>query len=106
MRTAFFDVVDGYAPVVAGLTNDVDEVEDSLFGEKNADPALSERIYRLLSQVVALQRAIGPLPDMVRGLLRGAGRTRTQMEAALKRAGRKRGVAAEAVRIRDVFRAD
>ncbi|MFJ6852671.1 magnesium and cobalt transport protein CorA [Streptomyces sp. NPDC091271] len=75
MLTAFLDiVVDGYAPVVAGLVNDIDEVEDSLFGEGNADPALSKRIYRLLAQVIALQRAIGPLPDMVQGLLRGAGR--------------------------------
>jgi magnesium transporter len=75
MLTAFLDViVDDYAPVVAGLMNDIDEVEDSLFGEGNADPALSERIYRLLAQVIALQRAIGPLPDMVRGLLRGADR--------------------------------
>lgn len=74
MLTAFLDViVDGYAPVVAGLVNDIDQVEDSPFGEGSTDPALSERIYRLLSQVIALQRAIGALPDMVRGLLRGAG---------------------------------
>ncbi|MEU3733848.1 magnesium and cobalt transport protein CorA [Streptomyces sp. NPDC033538] len=75
MLTAFLDViVDGYAPVVAGLVHDIDEVEDSLFGASGVDPALSERIYKLLSQVIALQRAIDPLPDMVRGLLRGAGR--------------------------------
>ncbi|MCX5535801.1 magnesium and cobalt transport protein CorA [Streptomyces sp. NBC_00006] len=75
MLTAFLDViVDGYAPVVAGLMNDIDEIEDTLFGKGNADPALSERIYRLLAQVIALQRAIGALPNMVRGLLRGADR--------------------------------
>ncbi|MGW0577850.1 IS110 family transposase [Streptomyces sp. NPDC002920] len=32
--------------------------------------------------------------------------TRTQLQAALKRAGRKRGIEAEAERLRDVFRAD
>lgn len=75
MLTAFLDaIVDGYAPVVAGLVNDIDEVEDSLFGQGNVDPTLSQRIYNLLSQVIALQRAIGPLPDMVHGLLRGADR--------------------------------
>ncbi|MFD4025533.1 hypothetical protein ACFWRV_18750 [Streptomyces sp. NPDC058576] len=75
MLTAFLDtIVDGCAPVVPGLTNDIDEVEDSLFGTGNADPALSERIYRLLAQAIALQRSIGALPDRVRGLLRGAGR--------------------------------
>lgn len=81
MLTAFLDnIVDGYAPVVAGLMNDIDEVEDSLFGTGNADPTLSERIYRLLAQVIALQRAIGPLPDIVQGLLRGAGRYGTDDE--------------------------
>ncbi|WP_203599480.1 hypothetical protein [Streptomyces sp. SID10853] len=36
MLKAFVDViVDGYAPVVAGLMNDIDEIEDSLFGEGN-----------------------------------------------------------------------
>lgn len=81
MFTAFLDnIVDGYAPVVAGLMNDIDEVEDSLFGTGNAAPTLSERIYRLLAQVIALQRAIGPLPDMVQGLLRGTGRYGTDDE--------------------------
>ncbi|MFJ6686821.1 IS110 family RNA-guided transposase [Streptomyces werraensis] len=37
---------------------------------------------------------------------RAARLTRTQLEAALKRAGRKRGIVAEAERLRDVFRAD
>lgn len=37
---------------------------------------------------------------------RAARLTRTQLEAALKRAGRKRGITAEAERLREVFRAD
>ncbi|MEU9421259.1 IS110 family transposase [Streptomyces sp. NPDC048272] len=37
---------------------------------------------------------------------RAARLTRTQLEAALKRAGRKRGITAEAERLRDVFRGD
>jgi len=37
---------------------------------------------------------------------RAARLTRTQLQAALKRAGRKRGIEAEADRVRDVFRAD
>ena len=36
-------VVDEYAPVVAGLENDIDEIEDQLF---NNDPAVSRRIAR------------------------------------------------------------
>lgn len=37
---------------------------------------------------------------------RAARLTRAQLEVALKRAGRKRGVEAEAGRLRDVFRSD
>ncbi len=75
MLTALLDeIVDGYAPVVAGLEEDIDQVEDSLFIDEHVDPALSQRIYRLIEQVLSFQRAIGPLPTMVQGLLRGAGR--------------------------------
>src|SRR5439155_394574 len=46
MLTAFLDeIVDGYAPVVAGLQEDIDEIEDSVFGDGDVDPSLSERIY-------------------------------------------------------------
>lgn len=79
--TAFLDeIVDGYAPVAAGLQADVDEIEDSLFGPGDIDPALSKRIYQLLSQAIQFQRAIGPVPEMLGGLLRGAGKYGTAGE--------------------------
>lgn len=56
------------------LEEDIDQVEDSLFIDGHVDPALSQRIYRLIEQVLAFQRAIGSLPTMVDGQLRGAGR--------------------------------
>ena len=37
-------VVDEYGPVVAGLENDIDEIEDQFF---DGDPAVSRRIYDL-----------------------------------------------------------
>ena len=63
------EVVDGYGPVVAGLENDIDEIEDQLFG---GDPAVSRRIYQLLSEVIDFQRATGPLRGMLESLLRGS----------------------------------
>ncbi|OFI39972.1 magnesium and cobalt transport protein CorA [Arthrobacter sp. SW1] len=60
-------VVDDYAPVVAGLENDIDEIEDQLFG---GDTTVSRRIYELAREVIQFQRAINPLPDMI-SLLRG-----------------------------------
>lgn len=75
MLTALLDeIVDGYSPVVSGLEEDIDQVEDSLFTDGHVDPDLAERIYRLIEQVIAFQRAITPLPSMVQGLLRGADR--------------------------------
>lgn len=51
-------VVDDYAPVVAGLENDIDEIEDQLF---KGDPAVSRRIYELSREVIEFQRATRPL---------------------------------------------
>ncbi|OIH95177.1 magnesium and cobalt transport protein CorA [Curtobacterium sp. MCBA15_001] len=65
------EVVDGYGPVVEVLQDEIDEIEDQLFaGHVAAD--VSKRIYQLLSEVLAFQRATKPVPAMVNGLLRGA----------------------------------
>ncbi|MFJ8669930.1 magnesium and cobalt transport protein CorA [Streptomyces sp. NPDC093600] len=61
-------VVDGYAPVVAGLENDIDEIETEVFG--NA-PGVSRRIYELSREVVEFQRATRPLAGIVGGLSAG-----------------------------------
>ena len=61
-------VVDEYAPIVAGLENDVDEIEDQLF---NNDPSVSRRIYELTREVVAFQRATQPLDGMLSDLRAG-----------------------------------
>lgn len=64
------EVVDGYDPVARGLQNDIDEMEDALFGTEGVE--LSQRIYRLSREVIHLQRATDPLRDMLESLLRGA----------------------------------
>ncbi|MET3922409.1 magnesium/cobalt transporter CorA [Arthrobacter sp. UYEF20] len=61
-------VVDDYVPVVAGLENDIDEIEDQLF---SGDPRVSRRIYELAREVIQFQRAIHPLPAMMQLLRRG-----------------------------------
>ncbi|MGW0818788.1 magnesium and cobalt transport protein CorA [Streptomyces viridiviolaceus] len=61
-------VVDGYAPVVAGLQNDIDEIETEVFG---GDPKVSRRIYELSREVVDFQRATRPLLTIMRGLEAG-----------------------------------
>ena len=61
-------VVDDYVPVVGGLENDIDEIEDQLF---SGDPKVSRRIYELAREVIQFQRAIHPLPEMIEQLRRG-----------------------------------
>jgi magnesium transporter len=51
-------VVDDYAPVVAGVENDIDEIEDEVFRGK---PDVSRRIYELTREVIEFQRATKPL---------------------------------------------
>ncbi|ACZ89142.1 magnesium and cobalt transport protein CorA [Streptosporangium roseum] len=62
-------VVDGYAPVVAGLQNDIDEIEVQVFGN---EPGVSRRIYELSREVIEFQRATGPLLGMIEGFIAGA----------------------------------
>lgn len=58
-------VVDDYAPVVAGLENDIDEIEAQLF---SGDPAVTRRIYDLSGEVMEIQRAVRPLQGMITSL--------------------------------------
>jgi magnesium transporter len=61
-------VVDGYAPVVAGLENDIDEIEVEVF---RGDPQVSRRIYELSQEVVDFQRAAQPLNGILTAITAG-----------------------------------
>ena len=61
-------VVDGYAPVVAGLANDIDEIETEVFG---GDPGASRRIYELSQEVLEFQRASVPLTGILAAITAG-----------------------------------
>ncbi|WP_424446120.1 magnesium/cobalt transporter CorA [Microbacterium sp. CH-015] len=68
---AVFDrVVAEYEPVVAGIENDIDEIEDDLFGDAD-DDALSRRIYELSGELVRFSRATYPLVSIIEWLQRG-----------------------------------
>jgi magnesium transporter len=62
-------VVDDYAPAIAGLGQDIDEVEDEVFSGNRSNPA--ERIYKLKREVLQFSHAVGPLVDSVDRLARG-----------------------------------
>ncbi|MGP4084833.1 magnesium and cobalt transport protein CorA [Streptomyces sp. KR55] len=70
-------VVDGYVPVVAGVQNDIDEIETEVFG---GDPAVSRRIYELSREMVEFQRATRPLVGMLHGLMAGFAKYGTDEE--------------------------
>jgi magnesium transporter len=61
-------VVDGYAPVVAGLDRDIDEIEAQVF---RGDPSVSRRIYELSGEVIEFQRSTRPLHGMLEALEAG-----------------------------------
>ena len=52
-------VVDDYVPVVAGLEDDIEEVEAEVFSSTRTNPA--ERIYYLKREVLEFRRATAPL---------------------------------------------
>jgi magnesium transporter len=59
-------VVDHYQPVVAGLENDIDEIEDEVFG---GSATVSRRIYELTREVIEFQRATKPLAGILGELI-------------------------------------
>lgn len=71
------DVVDGYAPVVEGVQNDLDEIETEVF---RGDPEVSRRIYELSREMVEFQRATRPLVGMLQALMAGFDKYRTNEE--------------------------
>ncbi|HSS91520.1 MAG TPA: magnesium and cobalt transport protein CorA [Streptosporangiaceae bacterium] len=56
------EVVDDYAPVIAGLERDVDEIEATVF---SGSVAPTERIYSLRSEATDFYRAVHPLLAVV-----------------------------------------
>jgi len=70
-------IVDEYGPVVNGLENDIDEIEDELFG---GDPAVSKRIYDLSREVIEFQRATHPLIKVLDGLVAGFDKYHVDLE--------------------------
>jgi len=61
-------VVDDYVPVVAGVQNDIDEIETEVF---SGNAGVSRRIYELSREVIEFQRAVQPLPGMLSALMAG-----------------------------------
>ncbi len=87
-------VVDEYAPVVAGLENDIDEIEDQLF---EGDPKVSRRIFDLSREVIDFQRATHPLLEVIDALEDGF----EKYEVELELRQRLRDVNDHALRVRD-----
>ena len=61
-------VVDDYEPVVAGIENDIDEIEDEVFDARTSSD-VSRRIYELTREVIGFQRATKPLVPMLGRLM-------------------------------------
>jgi magnesium transporter len=62
-------VVDGYAPVVAGLEHDIDQIEATVF---SGSVAPTERIYSLRREATDFYRAVHPLLGVVAAVERTA----------------------------------
>ena len=61
-------VVDDYQPVIAGLRNDIDEIETEVFG---GGLEVSRRVYQLSREVIEFDRACRPLVGVLDALAAG-----------------------------------
>jgi magnesium transporter len=59
-------IVDDYAPVLRGVEDDIEEVEEAAFAPDRSNPA--QRIYHLKREVLELHRATAPLVEPLRQL--------------------------------------
>jgi magnesium transporter len=62
-------VVDDYEPVLAGIEDDIEELEEQVFSPSRSNP--TERIYKLKREVLEMHRATAPLIDPLRKLASG-----------------------------------
>ncbi|WP_417564367.1 magnesium and cobalt transport protein CorA [Microbacterium sp.] len=88
-------IVDDYVPVIAGLENDIDEIEEQLF---TGDSTVAKRIYDLSGEVMEFQRAVKPLADMIETV---RGRLPESETASLELRRSFRDVADHVIRITD-----
>jgi magnesium transporter len=62
-------VVDDYEPVLAGIEDDIEELEQEVFSPDRTNP--TERIYKLKREVLEMHRATAPLVDPLDKLATG-----------------------------------
>jgi len=62
-------IVDDYEPVIAGIEDDIEEVEEEVFSPERRNPA--ERIYQLKREAMEFHRAVGPLIEPLHRLASG-----------------------------------
>jgi magnesium transporter len=62
-------VVDDYVPVLAGVEDDVEELEEEIFSHARTNP--TQRIYKLKGEVLGLHRATHPLIEPLMKLASG-----------------------------------
>ncbi|TCK25479.1 magnesium and cobalt transport protein CorA [Pseudonocardia endophytica] len=89
-------VVDDYVPVLNGLQDDIDQIEEQVF---QGDPNVSRRIYQLTREVIAFQRAVEPLDEIFVELRNRFGKSGDQTDLELKRL--MRDVVDNATRVRE-----
>ncbi len=66
-----FDVVvDGHFETIQGLDDEVERLEDVLFGERRTSSTFIRQVYRLRKQLVELRRVVLPMREVVNALLR------------------------------------
>ncbi len=62
-------VVDQYLPIVRSLEEEVEELEEIVFGDA-ADAEATQRIYHLKRELLAMRRAVAPLVEVCNRLMR------------------------------------
>lgn len=73
-------VVDGHFTAIQELDDEIEAIEDDLFGDAQREPAFVRRLYGYRKDLVALRRVVLPMREVVNALLRHRGYTGGQLD--------------------------
>ncbi|MCD6640766.1 MAG: magnesium transporter CorA family protein, partial [Nocardioides sp.] len=73
-------VVDGHFDAIQQLDNEVEELEDELFAERNTGRDFARRVYRFRKDLVALRRIVLPMREVVNALVRHRERNGSELD--------------------------
>lgn len=74
-------IVDGHFEVIQQLDDELESLEDDLFGDRPTGHQFTRNVFGVRKDLVHLRRVVLPMREVVNGLLRHGGRTDSELDS-------------------------